>query len=202
MAFNRVTFNGIRISPIHGLKLGLVLSLVALGVVATAGQSIAHGTTIEYRTTQALEVQATYDSGEPMANAQVVVYAPDDPSEAWLTGVTDERGQFLFSPDPSMTGNWDVQIRQAGHGDIVSIPVGESDAIATSEGSTPDRSSESSAQTSSEESGTDVALLSSPSGSTSALSPLQKVIMAASVVWGLFGTAMFFAARSKKNAHS
>lgn len=185
------------------LRLGLnrlrhqsvVFSMAALLLVAAAGRSLAHGTTIEYQSTQALKIQAAYDSGEPMANAQVVVYAPENPSEPWLTGTTDEQGRFIFSPDPTLTGNWDVQVRQAGHGDIISIPVEAADgAIATSTESPSSSGAQEDAP---------VALVGTPSeGSTASLSPLQKWIMAGSVVWGLFGTAMFFTARSKKNAHS
>ncbi|MGB3493630.1 MAG: carboxypeptidase-like regulatory domain-containing protein [Elainellaceae cyanobacterium] len=192
MAFHLVTLNRIRL--IRWLKPGIVFSLAVSLVLATAERSLAHGAVIEYQTTQSLEVQATYDSGEPMANAQVTVYAPENLSEPWLTGMTDDQGRFLFSPDPSMAGNWDVQIRQAGHGDIVSIPIGESDgAIATTVGSSDGSAS----------GGGDVALLNaSSSGSTATLNPIQKWTMAGAVIWGLFGTAMFFAARSKQNAHS
>ena len=59
-----------------------------------------------------------------MDGAQVVVFAPDAPSTPWLTGVCDDEGRFTFTPDSEKPGTWDVQVRQAGHGDIVHIPVG------------------------------------------------------------------------------
>jgi nickel transport protein len=62
------------------------------------------------------------------------VYAPDDPSTPWLTGVCDDEGRFSFVPDTSKPGMWDVQVRQAGHGDIVHIPVGEDAAVSGSTG--------------------------------------------------------------------
>lgn len=194
MAFNRVTLDQRRSTFVRWLKPGIIFSLAVSLVLATAERSLAHGAVIEYQTTQALEVQATYDTGEPMADAQVAVYSPENPSEPWLTGMTDAQGRFLFSPDLSLTGRWDVQIRQAGHGDIVSIPIGEAEgAIATASGSSDD----------SAKGGGDSALLNaSSSGSTATLNPLQKWIMAGAVIWGFFGTAMFFAARSKQNAHS
>ncbi len=42
----------------------------------------------------------------------------------WLTGICDQQGRFSFTPDPDLPGTWDVQVRQAGHGDIIHIPVG------------------------------------------------------------------------------
>jgi len=93
-------------------------------------EAYAHGARIEYKIDMSIEIVATYDNGDPMAGAQVVVYAPDDPSTPWLTGVCDDEGRFTFVPDPSKPGIWDVQVRQAGHGDMVHIPIGE-DTVAT-----------------------------------------------------------------------
>jgi len=69
-----------------------------------------------------------------MAGAQVTVYAPDDPSTPWLTGICDDEGCFSFIPDTSKPGTWDIQVRQAGHGDIVHIPIGEGSAATGSTG--------------------------------------------------------------------
>lgn len=84
----------------------------------------AHGVNIDYTVSSVVEIVAAYDTGEPMAGAQVVVYAPDEPTAAWLTGTCDDEGRFTFSPDASTPGTWDVQVRLAGHGEIVHIPVG------------------------------------------------------------------------------
>jgi nickel transport protein len=102
-----------------------VLPLVVLLTVTLAGTVYAHGAEIEYTLNTAVELVATYDTGEPMAGGQVTVYAPDDPATPWLTGECDEEGRFIFTPDPSKPGTWDVQVRQAGHGDIVHIAIGE-----------------------------------------------------------------------------
>jgi nickel transport protein len=108
--------------------------LLTLGLTATA---FAHGAQITYQLKTTVEIEATYDSGEPMAEGQVTVYAPDDPATPWLTGVCDEEGRFAFTPDPSIPGTWDVQVRQAGHGDMVHIPIGEEGAAASGTGFTP-----------------------------------------------------------------
>ncbi|MEB3213108.1 MAG: hypothetical protein VKL39_17285, partial [Leptolyngbyaceae bacterium] len=152
--------------------------LAVMGGVAIAlpQRAIAHGSQIDYREVPAVEIQANYDTGEPFANAQVSVFAPDDPAEPWLTGTTDDQGRFTFTPDRAIAGNWDVQVRQAGHGDIVSIPLGTASGSST--------------------------VASTGFGASQATSPLQKLVMVASVVWGCVGTALFFSARSKKHAHS
>lgn len=145
---------------------GLPTALLLTFGWQTASQ--AHGAVIDYASVSAVQLTATYDNGDPMKEAQVNVYAPDNPTDPWLTGQTNEQGQFVFTPDASQAGNWEVQVRQAGHGDIVNIPVNTeadgsvqiADAIAkrTSNGySTP-----------------------------------QLVLMGAAGIWGFVGTALFF----------
>jgi len=143
-------------------KLGprLVL-LLALGLLAAT--AYAHGARIEYTVNMAVEIRASYDTGEPMGGGQVTVYAPGDPTTPWLTGICDEEGRFTFTPDPSKPGTWDIQVRQAGHGDMVHIPIGEDMALTGGTGFTPP----------------------------------QIVLMAACVVWGFVGTALFFLRRRK-----
>lgn len=155
--------------------------------------SLAHGAKVTYQTTSTVEVQAAYDSGTPMANAQVNVYTPTDPMTPWKTGVTNEQGIFRFVPDGNQTGYWEVQVRQAGHGGIVSIPI-ESEI---EPGIEPGIESGTEAL-----SGSALAVVpegSSPSSSSNSTigsySPLQKGIMIGSVIWGLVGTALFFSRR-------
>ena len=146
-----------------------LLSLVTLPI-----KTLAHGANIDYHQTPAIKIQAKYDDGTPMANAQVVIYAPSDRATPWLKGTTDDAGNFAFVPDttPQNIGDWDVKVRQAGHGDITSIPV---TAAKTATGS-------------------QTQLLSAGVG----YSPSQKLIMALATGWGFIGTALFFA-RSKSD---
>lgn len=141
-----------------------LIPVVCLMVMGQAKGAIAHGVEIQYQSTQALNIQANYDTGEPMKNAQVTIYAPgkDDP---WLTGKTDEKGQFTFTPDTSRPGSWEVKVRSAGHGAILAIPV-ESNQVGG-------------------------AIVQGSTGYTS----LQQGIMTLSVIWGLVGTALFFSRR-------
>lgn len=106
--------------------LALLLAFISL---ASPSKAYAHGTYIEYSSNTSIEITAKYDTGEPMAGAQVTVYTPDDPATPWSTGVCDEEGRFSFVPDQD--GTWGVRVRLSGHGDFVHIPVGE--GMATSD---------------------------------------------------------------------
>jgi nickel transport protein len=159
-----------------------------------AERAIAHGVLLEYEATSAYEIMATYDSGQPMAAAQVAVFSPDNPSEPWMTGMTDTEGRFLFSP-PS-PGNWEVQVRQAGHGDLVVVPVAET-AIAAGATAPDAPAAEADTETAAEDAAAGTMVAQAPTASTRGSSDrtftgLQKGLMAGSVVWGLVGTALFF----------
>jgi len=106
-------------------KWKFIMPLILLLIFSLPTTAYAHGARIDYTINMTIDIVASYDTGEPMAGAQVVVYAPDNPSNAWLTGACDDEGRFSFTPDTSKPGTWDVQVRQSGHGDIVHIPIGE-----------------------------------------------------------------------------
>jgi len=155
-------------------KLGL--SIVLLSQVGWMERAIAHGVKMQHQTTQAITVQAQYDSGQPFADAQVSVYAPNSDT-VWLKGMTDAKGQFTFTPDIAKPGTWQVKARAAGHGSILNIPVNPSQAT-----STPSQAD----------------VQQSPSNTTETeFTSLQKGMMAVSVIWGLVGTALFFAGRKR-----
>ncbi|MEM9484306.1 MAG: carboxypeptidase-like regulatory domain-containing protein [Cyanobacteria bacterium P01_F01_bin.116] len=112
--------------------------------------------------TRTFLVEANYSSGEPMALAQVIVYSPGNSENPWTTGQTNEAGEFEFSPDAA--GNWEVVIRQAGHGTTVSVPV------ATATETAPKGTA---------------SLVAQPS-------PLHRWASAGAALWGLIGTVLFF----------
>ncbi|HIK21475.1 MAG TPA: hypothetical protein IGR15_10565 [Synechococcus sp. M44_DOE_062] len=132
----------------------------------------AHGVEVSFRAVPAFEIEAHYDSGEPMGSAQVMVFAPTDPTAPWQEGRTDVQGRFLLQPDPSLTGLWQVRIYQAGHGVLVNVPVGEEFAQAER----------------------------IPAGSPP-FGPLQRGVMAACIIWGCLGTALFFS-RPRQSVHA
>ena len=116
------------------MKWKFLIPFILLLILCLPATAYAHGARIDYTVNMAIDIVASYDNGDPMAGAQVVVYAPDDPSTPWLTGVCDDEGQFSFPPDSSIPGTWVVQVRQSGHGDIVHIPIGEDGAVSGSAG--------------------------------------------------------------------
>lgn len=137
---------------------------------AAAANVQAHGVVTQYRTQPGVEIIARFDNGQPMAGAQVAVFAPagpgTSPSGPWLTGFCDESGRFSFLPDPSLPGNWTVRVRQAGHGDMIHITVDEPD--------------------------TQPAEISG-----AGYTPGQIALMTISVVWGFVGSALYFSRRRK-----
>lgn len=180
------------------MRYPLVLLLAGWGSLVAAVPALAHGAKIEYQPINGIEIQARYDSGEPMRAAQVNIYAPDNPSEPWQTGVTDDEGRFVFTPDPSRPGNWEVMVRQAGHGDVLAIPVAGNPAAVDS-ATSPDSADSATPQALgtadvSEEPGDSAAPpagLSTPGTARTAGVPLW--VSMAAVVWGFVGTALFFA---------
>lgn len=155
-----------------GLGTRLIMALAASAMLA--GQALAHGAVLEARTAQAIAVEAYYDSGEPMIEAQVSVFSPDNPQQPWLRGVTDDQGRFVFVPGDA-TGRWTVQTRQAGHGSMAYVDVSASTTAASA-----------------------LAVAQPQQG----ISPMQRAIMAISITWGLIGTALYFRRRGAADART
>ncbi len=153
--------------PFSLTLLPFVLLTVNLGVHAPS-TLFAHGALMEYEHTVGVIVRAKYDTGQPMAGAQVTVYAPDNPTRPWLTGVCDEEGAFAFVPDPALVGTWSIQARLAGHGTMLHIPMGNMEHAARP-----------------------------ASHAQPGYTPAQRGLMAACVVWGFTGTALYFKRRRK-----
>jgi nickel transport protein len=164
------------------MKNPLVLLLAGWGSLVMATPVFAHGAKLEYQPINGIEIQARYDSGEPMKAAQVNIYAPDNPNEPWQTGTTDDDGRFVFTPDPSRPGNWEVMVRQAGHGDILVVPVAE--------GSTAANPGEASGESGSGGEGAPAVLANAGEPRTAGV---PRWVSMAAMVWGFVGTALFFA---------
>ncbi len=130
------------------------------------GPAFGHGAFMDVSGVRAVEIHARYDTGAPMADAQVLVYAPDNPAEPWLRAVADSEGRFVFVPD-DRPGRWAIQARQAGHGAMNYFTLED-------------------------EGGASVAVTASASGQ---IDLLQRTVMIASVVWGCIGTALYFRRR-------
>jgi hypothetical protein len=72
--------------------------------------------------THEVTAQFATPDGKPMANAEVRVFAPGDPSKVALTGRTDAEGKFVFGADRD--GFWSAEARSADYVARVMIRVG------------------------------------------------------------------------------
>ena len=153
--------------------------------------AIAHGSNITV-TQQAVEIQATFEDGSPMATAQVRVYAPNRPETPLLNGTTDKQGKFWFTPNAE--GNWEVTVRQAGHGQTTTFVVEAATASSTAEAEKPLSSSNRSSRDLFQQA-------SSPTGAAQS-DTMQQWLSVAAVVWGFIGTALFFKSRAFKHQQS
>jgi hypothetical protein len=109
------------------------VSLTAAAVFG-AGPARAHEVVVEYEVAPSVELRARTGAGEPMAGGLVEVYPPGADSPV-TTGVCDDRGRYVFRPDPPVAeGTWLFRVRQGGHAHEVEVPLaGEA---ATRRGST------------------------------------------------------------------
>ncbi|MEM6753331.1 MAG: carboxypeptidase-like regulatory domain-containing protein [Cyanobacteria bacterium P01_C01_bin.38] len=168
----------------------ILLPIFIFATLSLPTKTLAHGTKISYENTEAIVIKAAYDTGEPMGKAQISVYSPDNPSEPWLTGTTDEKGRFLFQPDSTKSGNWEVKVRHLGHGGVVKVPVTTAQPTEIQQ----------TQPTASPNSSTPEQVVRVPESDNLEYTPVQRGLMIASVIWGCVGTALFFLNR-KKNAH-
>lgn len=109
-------------------RYSLLAVILALASVFAPLPAHTHAAVIEAEAVQAIRLQASYDRGEPMAHAQVIIHALDDPASPWGQGVTDRDGNFDFIPD-AQTGRWAVQVRQAGHGALAHVEIGAASPV-------------------------------------------------------------------------
>lgn len=107
------------------MKSKLLMPLLLLAVVGFPARALAHAMETNYVLEEANKVQftAVFSTGEPLKNAKVKIYAPNNPSEPLMETQTDENGQFTLDTDQKMPGEWEVSIGKAGHQDILTVPV-------------------------------------------------------------------------------
>ncbi len=117
---------------ISSFTLPVVASVaIALSLFLLPGQALAHSVQTDYqlisnlanRAATQLEVKSSYDTGENLGGARVLVFAPGNSEKPWMESATDSQGKFMFKPDPKLQGNWTIKIGRGDHGDILTIPV-------------------------------------------------------------------------------
>lgn len=107
----------------------LLLGFAAcVGGFLMPGSALSHSALLQAESAQAVRLHATYDTGQPIAHAQVFIYAPGDPSVPWGQAVTDREGRLEFVLGPEM-GQWRFQIRQAGHGAVAYVTLGADQTV-------------------------------------------------------------------------
>lgn len=115
-------------------SLFLLMGVVLTAVFALSGwysQNVsAHGTSIDFTIDTVVNMEARFDDGTPMTQCQYTIFAPNEPDAVWGQGACDENGLFSFAPDPTISGNWAVSVREAGHGEIVNIRIDETGSVA------------------------------------------------------------------------
>lgn len=141
--------------------LGLFGPGLSLGPLTS--NAFGHGAFLDATVVTAVEIQARYDTGEPMVAAQVSIFAPDDPVQPWKVGTTDSQGRYSFVPDARL-GRWAIQARQAGHGAMGYVEIRDDMTTVTAGGT----------------------------GYSQGSDTLQRLLMGASIVWGCIGTALYF----------
>ncbi|MEM9952457.1 MAG: hypothetical protein AAF846_12685 [Chloroflexota bacterium] len=197
-------------------------------VLVTTMPIIAHGVRINHSinaSTGEVTITAAFDTGEVLDEAAVIIFAPDDLINPWSTGVMDETGTYAFTPDYTIEGFWDVQVRKAGHGGLINIEITE-DMMPDSSSSAVSSDDNSNSTMITLSDGSEVLITgdvnfsvngdtitfetastdSTPQNSvtnqssTSGFTTAQIVIMSASVIWGFIGTALYFTGRKPKSA--
>ncbi len=108
------------------MKSILTLSAVLLSLVSLPKVALAHSVETDFQSmSNRLEIKSMFSTGEAFENAPVVIYAPNNPTQPWLEAKTDANGEFVFQPDPSIPGEWSIEIGEGGHWDQIIVPVNE-----------------------------------------------------------------------------
>ena len=96
-----------------------LILVVGAGLCAVAAMP---GNALNLFATREVTAQFATPDGKPMANAEVRVFAPEDPNKVALTGRTDPQGKFVFDADRD--GFWTAEARSADDVARVMIRVG------------------------------------------------------------------------------
>lgn len=98
-----------------------LLFIVLSGLLPT--EVLAHGVIIDIALqSPTVIVKSSYSLSQPLKGANVTVYSPSAMEIPWLTGITDNNGNFAFVPDSE--GDWVFDVDdQKGHRERVTIAV-------------------------------------------------------------------------------
>jgi len=108
------------------VKQFFVVLLVLVSLLGFPSQAFAHGVETNYNLNiKSLELQSLFSTGEAFKDAPVIVHPPAGSDYAPVEGRTNEQGMFVFEPDYSVSGEWEVEIGEDSHWDMLVIPVSD-----------------------------------------------------------------------------
>jgi nickel transport protein len=108
------------------VKQFFVVLLVLVSLLGFPSQAFAHGVETNYNLNiKSLELQSLFSTGEAFKDAPVIVHPPAGSDYAPIEGRTNEQGMFVFEPDYSVSGEWEVEIGEDSHWDMLVIPVSD-----------------------------------------------------------------------------
>uniref|UniRef100_B8HTV2 YtkA-like domain-containing protein n=1 Tax=Cyanothece sp. (strain PCC 7425 / ATCC 29141) TaxID=395961 RepID=B8HTV2_CYAP4 len=110
------------------MKAVLIALLLLFTTLGLASPALAHTVETNYEIAHKAELKlhSQYSTGEPLKQAPIRVYAPSSADKPWLESTTDVQGQFAFTPDRSLWGEWFVEIgdfTQNDHSDALTVAV-------------------------------------------------------------------------------
>lgn len=110
------------------LRLFVLLLLVVSTSLGLTAPAWAHMVDIDYQVADhtKLQTQSLFSTGEPFQQAPVKVFAPNMETP-WLETLTDAQGQFGFTPDRKLSGNWQVAIGEGNHANGLTLMVSASE---------------------------------------------------------------------------
>ncbi|NJM95778.1 MAG: carboxypeptidase regulatory-like domain-containing protein [Acaryochloridaceae cyanobacterium CSU_5_19] len=107
------------------MKTRFLIPFLLLAIVGLPSKALGHAIETNYVLENSSNVKftATFSSGEPLGNAKVNIYSPNNPDTPAIETTTNEKGEFTFVPDPKAQGDWEVSIKKEGHADYLTVPV-------------------------------------------------------------------------------
>ncbi len=102
--------------------IGRAITLFLGPVAALSLLAVPPAGALDLFATHEVTAQFATPDGKPMANAEVRVFAPEDPNKVALTGRTNAEGKFVFDADRD--GFWSAEARSADYVTRVMIRVG------------------------------------------------------------------------------
>ncbi|PQV43025.1 carboxypeptidase-like regulatory domain-containing protein [Methanohalophilus euhalobius] len=116
--------------------INMLMLVLILAILATPAVS-AHRVYLMHQVNE-VEVKAWYGGGDPIANAEITIYAiKDGEEEIYIEDVTDEDGMYYFSPKLGVD-EYRIIVSQMGHQDEIEIDLKGEGESAVENNSTDD----------------------------------------------------------------